>query len=247
MANKPKKNQPETPNESQVRDSFWTPNYATDLLIPFLDVSFPVWECAAGSGRMTNRFLYHGFKVFSSEISETNCFKQANFLSDPIPSTFELGNKRNFAIVTNPPYSLKEKFYNRCLYYAVPFALLIPADYSGWIIEAVKGGAEKIIPTRRIDYITPSVLEIVFKGQLKRLIELETKVKYKKFNLIPDKIIEEYRNKVDKYSTVDEIPNKILQKYSASQFHSMWLTHGLGIGRTETFVDLTIEMKENIK
>jgi hypothetical protein len=39
----------------------------------------------------------------------------------------------------------------------VPFALLIPADYSGWMIQAVDFyGCIKIIPTRRIDYITPS-------------------------------------------------------------------------------------------
>ena len=74
--------------------------------------------------------------------------------------------------------------------------MLIPTDYCGWIIRAIQDGAEKIIPTRRIDYITPSGLSGA-------------------------------------------------SGHSAN-FHSMWLTKGFNLGRTETFVELTKEMKENI-
>jgi len=90
--------------------------------------------------------------------------------------------------------SLKKKFFEKCIEYNLPLALLIPADYSLWVIDAIrKYGCEKIIPDHRIDYITPNQI-----------------------------------------------------KKSSAQFHSMWLTRYLNLGQTETFVELTKEMKKNI-
>jgi len=136
------------------RDLFQTPNYATDLLVPFLrDVElsydepseFTIWECASGNGRMENRLREHGFEVFGTDLS-TGC----NFLTDKMADCFD-------CIVTNPPYSLKKKFYDKCLSYEVPFALLIPFDMAGWMWNAYENdGCQGIIPSRRINFITPS-------------------------------------------------------------------------------------------
>lgn len=195
MPRKPKTNQPETPNELQGRDNFQTPNYAVDLLIPFIpdNIDVLIWEPACGKGKISKRLEYHGYRVLSSDIyDDLHTDRIINFLDS------NLDFEKNFgtAIITNPPFSIKRKFYEKCLWYGLPFALLIPADYSGWIIKAVQDGAEKIIPTRRIDYITPTGLS----GATGH----------------------------------------------TSYYHSMWLTKGFNLGKSETFVELTNKMKENI-
>lgn len=151
--NKPKKNQAENPNSVDGRDTFQTPNYATDLLVPFIPKYVEkIWECAVGQWKLANRLIEHGYKVKGTDIRVLDDrTKEYNFVLDAIKHLPPL-----VAIVTNPPFSLKRKFYERCREYGIPFALLIPADYSGWIIKATQDGAEKIIPTRRVDYITPN-------------------------------------------------------------------------------------------
>lgn len=191
MADKIKQTQPQTPNESQGRDLFQTPNYAIDLLIPFIPKYVKwVWEPAAGNSKISLRLFKYGYGIFSTDIKKSDGVTNYNFLTD------DYQWESPECIITNPPYSLKQKFYERCLEYNVPFALLIPADYSGWIIEAIQNGAEKIIPTRRIDYITPTGLSGA--------------------------------------------------SGHTSNFHSMWLTWGFNLGKTETFVELSLKDKENI-
>ena len=153
MPTKPKKNQPETPNEVQGKDLFQTPKYAVDLLIPFIPKNITnIWECAAGDGKISDRLKRNGYIVSITDIRYDDNNGNYNFISDN-----PISLHRNTAIITNPPYSLKRKFYERCREYGVPFALLIPCDYCLWIIDAIRNdGAEKIIPTRRINYITPS-------------------------------------------------------------------------------------------
>lgn len=187
--------QPETPEESQPRDLFQTPQYAVDLLIPFIPKRITkVWECAAGERRMANRLVNHGYDVWATDIRENlDGVDVFNFMTE-----MTIPNKNNTAIITNPPYSLKRKFFEKCLEeYHIPFALLISGDYSMWTINAVwKQDCEKIIPNRRIDYITPT--------------------------------------------------GKSGATGNTSYFHTYWMTWGFGLGRTETFVDLTKEMKANI-
>lgn len=148
MPRKPKITQPQIPNVVQGRDLFSTPRYAVELLIPFIPSSVKsVWECAAGDHRITNVLEQWGYTVFSSDIRGENSIM--NFL--------ECNKTYGDVIITNPPFSIKKQFVAKCLTLSVPFALLVPADYCGWMIDCIKfWGCEKIIPTRRIDYITPS-------------------------------------------------------------------------------------------
>lgn len=190
---KPRKPQKETPLEKQGRDFFQTPNYATELLIPFIPKTIKqVWEPACGEKKIVNVLKSHGYLVIGSDIAGDN--NLWNFLSTDDLSSMMF--KDESAIITNPPYSLKIKFYKRCVEYGVPFALLISGDYSQWNIKAVMDGCEKIIPTKRIDYITPSGLSGA--------------------------------------------------TGNTSYFHSYWLTKGFGLGRSETIVELTKKMKDNI-
>jgi hypothetical protein len=190
MPTKPKTNQPETPNNIQGRDIFQTPNYATELLIPFIPKNIDsIWECACGNYKISWVLKNHNYHVVSTDLKYGD-----NFLASDINDY--LFYSKNIAIITNPPFSLKRKFFEKCLFYDLPFALLIPADYCLWIIDAIrKYGCEKIIPDHRINYITP---------------------------------------------------NGNSGKNSASQFHTMWLTKGFSLGRTETFVELPKELTNNI-
>jgi hypothetical protein len=140
---KPKNPQPKDSKSAQVRDLFYTPNYATDLIVPFLHGK--LWECAAGEGHMVRRLRYRGFDVVGTELRDG-----FNFLEHKPNFEFDM-------IITNPPFSLKEEFYDRCMSYGKPFALLVPVDVCQWNLRAVNNdGAQWLIPTRRIDYITPT-------------------------------------------------------------------------------------------
>lgn len=194
---KTKTPQAQTPNVPQGRDLFQTPSYAVDILIPFIPRLNWVWECACGDGKIVRRLLENSdLDVYASDIRQSPIFKHDihNFLTDGWPPVE--WSPAWFGIITNPPFSLKQKFYTKCLQYKVPFALLIPAEYAIWIIDAIENdGAEKIIPRRRVDFITPS--------------------------------------------------GKSGASGNTADFHSMWLTWGFGLGKTETFVELSLEDKKS--
>lgn len=236
---KPKTPQREDTESVSGRDLFQTPNYATDLLVPFFKKLCEVWECAAGLKKIANRLSFYGFKVTASDL----CYRNPiNFLSQIPPFDFD-------CIVTNPPFSLKRKFYERCKTWECPFALLIPADYSGWIIDAVnKDGAEKIIPKRRVDYITPNTLRRIHEGETWDLYHAKEGLSLEEFKeKYPEVWSLLLRKRSDLlFDSIYDAPAELLRKYSSSYYHSMWLTWGFGIGKSETFVELTNEMKNNI-
>lgn len=249
MGAKTKIPQKENLEQAHGRDLFQTPDYATDIIVPFLKGAGikRVWECAAGFGKITRRLTHHGFTVIASDISYSDDGGYFNFLTDHMVLE---GN--DWATVTNPPFSLKRKFYLRCLQYKIPFALLIPADYSGWIVEAMQNGAEKIIPTRRIDYITPNVLRRIHEGEVWECIIQPAYQEYKTmkdFTMDKMSLFEAFMDKYKtfmNYNSIYEVPKRLLRKYSSSDFHSMWLTMGLNIGKQETYVELSNKEKDNI-
>lgn len=250
MPRKPKTPQKEDLIGTSLRDNFQTPNYAVDLLVPFIPRVDWIWECASGLGKIANRLMDHEYKVYKSDLQKFNVTHCMNFLTDDKPVImYTFGS--NGCIITNPPFSLKRKFFLQCIKYKFPFALLIPADYSGWTIEAVdKFGCEKIIPTRRIDYITPDVLKRIHEGEIWEGIK-RTYVDYKleKFKKEKQDVwnrILEMNKHFCNYESIYDAPKNLLRKYSSCQFHSMWLTWGFNIGRRETFVELTNEQKNNI-
>lgn len=200
------------PEEQQVRDTFQTPRYAVDLLIPFIpkDVT-GVWECASGQRKIADTLEQKGYFVVATDIKQSEGVQQHNFITG-VDLELKPGQ---FSIITNPPFSIKEHFVEKCFEYGVPFALLVNADYSQWSINLVQKGCEKLIPNRRIAYITPHIVKRVNEGE------------------------------GTSYNHYNEIPGKIMKRYSASQFHSMWLTFGFNLGRTETFVDLPLSEMEN--
>lgn len=245
---KPKNPQKQNLTEVDGRDTFQTPNYATDIIVPFLQSAasvrpfFRIWECAAGLGKMVRRLESYGFDVFGTDLQHN---PPINFISDPAPTHFD-------CIVTNTPFSLKQKFFMKCLEYNRPFALLVPAEYAIWVIDTVhEYGCEKVIPRRRIDYITPNILWRIHEGEIWELSK-ESYSEFEKLSDFKEQCPELWKKELDMHpgyclwDSIYDAPAKLLRKYSSSYYHSMWLTRGFNIGRTETFVELTNEEKDNI-
>lgn len=147
MPSKPKTNQPETPQVQQMRDLFQTPVYATALIEPYLRKFNNIWECCCGQGKISAYLNELGYGVLSTDISMGSQFDALTY--EP--------NDYVDAVITNPPYSIKRKLVKRFVEYEKPFAFLVPGDWTGWMIEAIdKYDCKLLVPTRRINYITPT-------------------------------------------------------------------------------------------
>lgn len=239
---KTKSVQPKTETEVQGRDCMFTPNYAVDLIGKYIPTK-KVWEPAAGDGRFGRRLENKWDKeVRYTEINGK--YDYWNFLDD----NSEID--KDFTIVTNPPFSLKKQFFEKCISYGVPFALLIPLDYSQWLIDAIdKSKCEKLIPNRRVSYLTPNILKRVHYGEIWDIVKKDYPL-FKKYQELSDELwldVVSKHSKVHNYKAIDNVPNQLLAKYSSSDFHSGYLTWGFGFGKSETFIDLPIyEMKNTL-
>jgi len=244
MPAKTKENYSEKSSGASIRDSFQTPRYATELLFPHISHNTKtIWEPAFGEGMISNVFKNVSYNVIESEINGNGIY--FDFLKND--SCEQLNIPRDTMIITNPPFSLKKQFVHRCIEYGYPFALLIPADWSQWLIDAVDNfGCQLLVPNRRIDYITPFICDLVYKKELVSHLKEKYNIKYKRFEDIPSHIVSLYRDDVPKYGSWKEIPEHLIRKHSSSDFHSLWITRGLQLDERLSFVDLTNEMKDNI-
>jgi hypothetical protein len=124
-------------------DEFGTPKEAITPLLPYLDKNWGIWECAWGGGSLAKHLKKEGFNVIGD--------RSINFLK----STFDDFD----CLVTNPPYSIKDKFLQRAFEIGKPFAFLLPltaleGKKRGKLYK--KYGIQLIIPNKRINFITPS-------------------------------------------------------------------------------------------
>lgn len=130
-------------HRSNEFDRCQTPAYALDPILPYLFGR--IWECASGEGNLSNALLKSGFEVISSDIlTGQNFFKWQ-------PESFD-------CIVTNPSYSSKFEFLERCYQLKKPFALLLPVETLG-ANKAQKlftgGGVEIIFMNKRVNFKMP--------------------------------------------------------------------------------------------
>lgn len=124
-------------------DEFGTPKEAIEPLLPYLNKDWIIWECAWGKGSLAKHLQDKGFKVEGDN---------RDFING-----LEVGGIS--CIITNPPYSKKEEFLERCYKIGKPFALLMPLT----ALEGKKRGAmfrkngiQLIIPNKRFNFETPS-------------------------------------------------------------------------------------------
>lgn len=128
-------------------DECYTPAYAINLLLPYLNKDWEIWDCAFGSGRLAHHLQEKGFKVFGNK--DINFL---NFFSENLGFNFD-------CIITNPPYSLKDKFLKRAFEIGKPFTFLLPLT----TLEGIKrgkmfkdNGIQILIPNKRINFEIPS-------------------------------------------------------------------------------------------
>ena len=122
-------------------DECYTPHEAIKPLIPYLDVSRTYYDCTSGiSSNIVDYLNSKNIKCISSG--------DRDFLKDEIPNNVDV-------ILTNPPYSKKDKFIERCYELNKPFALLLP-------VSSLQGqkrgkmfnekGIELLVLNKRVDF-----------------------------------------------------------------------------------------------
>jgi hypothetical protein len=121
-------------------DECYTPNIALIPLLEYLDKNKIYYDCTSGiSSNIVNFFNDNGFVC-------KNSFDR-DFLIDSYDD-YDI-------IITNPPYSKKDKFIERCYEIGKPFALLLPVSSlqgqkRGDMFS--KNGIEILTLSKRIDF-----------------------------------------------------------------------------------------------
>lgn len=121
-------------------DECYTPNYALEVLFSYLDKNKNYYEATSNiSSNIIDCAKQNGFNFISSN--------GRNFLKDALPD-FD-------AVITNPPYSIKDKFITKCYELDKPFALLLPVTalqgkYRGKLFG--KHGIELLVLNSRVDF-----------------------------------------------------------------------------------------------
>jgi len=130
-------------------DDFQTPEWPVEALIKAVNLSKNdiVWEPACGKGNIVSTLTNNGYVAFGTDITDG-----ADFFTYQPDQKFDV-------IITNPPYSLKDRFLDRCYQLHRPFALLLPLT----ALEGIKrqkmyrdNGIQIIFLPRRVNFETPS-------------------------------------------------------------------------------------------
>lgn len=138
---------PRPPSMEQGHSNdFQSPPYILEFLYPYLKKEWTIWEPSCGKGNLVKEFETKGYKVVGTDI-----LTGQDFL------TYEPDNYD--CIITNPPFSIKQKFLERCYSLRKPFALLLPLT----TFETKKRqdlfrsyGLEVIFLPNRVNFETPS-------------------------------------------------------------------------------------------
>jgi hypothetical protein len=130
-------------------DNFQTPASALDCLVPHINMThlWRVWEPACGKGNLVKGLEAKGFVVYGSDILTGH-----DFLTTERHGTYDI-------IISNPPFSIKEKFLARCYELGKPFALLMPiTTFDSHERRKLfhRHGIQLILPDGRINFETPN-------------------------------------------------------------------------------------------
>lgn len=125
-------------------DEYYTPEIAVEMILPFIPKHITrIWECTAiKESKIVKILREDGFTVIATHIDEGYDFLGFE------PSDYDI-------IITNPPYSLKDKFLKRAFELKKPFMFLLPTT----TLEGLKRGGmfrenkiQLIIPDSRFSF-----------------------------------------------------------------------------------------------
>jgi hypothetical protein len=143
---KPKLNRAANEYVSLGVDACQTPPYALDPLLPYLDQSKVIWEPACGQGYLANTLYTKHFTLVTSDLLTGQNFFEYE------PELWE-------CLVTNPPYTLKYRWLERCYALGKPFALLLPVETLGAKTAQTlfrEHGVQVIFMDQRINFKMPN-------------------------------------------------------------------------------------------
>ena len=129
--------------QNEKDDERYTPDEAIYPILKYLDKDKIYWECTDfGGSNITKVLRQNGFKVINTSKAEIDFLED-----DPLDCD---------VIITNPPYSIKDKFIKRCYELDKPFLLLLPITA---LEEKERNklykekGIELIVLNKRINFI----------------------------------------------------------------------------------------------
>lgn len=98
----------------------YTPKYAVDIIIPYLDKSKVIWApFSRDEHNFANYLRDQGFEVINTHIE-----RGADFLTYEPNFHFDV-------ILDNPPFKNKSKYVEKAISYGKPFALFLPLNALG--------------------------------------------------------------------------------------------------------------------
>ena len=129
----------------KVFDELFTPVYAIIPILKYIprDVQTVWCPCDKENSKIAQVMSAMGFEVHTSHIDD-----DCDFLNFELPFNYDM-------IITNPPFSIKDKIIKRCYESKKPFALLLP-------LTALEGerrnklftdnGIGVVVLDKRVDY-----------------------------------------------------------------------------------------------
>jgi hypothetical protein len=133
-------------------DLFLTDPAALQPLMRYIDPKWRIWECACGDDKnpLLDCMGYdYGRSVVGTDIRG---YGGKDFLTTEPEGGWD-------CIVTNPPYSIKDAWIERCYALGKPFALLLPLTaLEGRKRQALfkQHGIDLLILPKRVDFTTPN-------------------------------------------------------------------------------------------
>jgi hypothetical protein len=117
-------------------DELYTPEEAFNLLAPYLPKTNVLYECAVGTGKLKRQIESMGYEVVSTD----------DYFNDD--QDYDI-------LVTNPPFSLKDKFLAKAYSTGKPFAMLLPITALEGIARQKmyqNNGIQILFPAKRTDF-----------------------------------------------------------------------------------------------
>lgn len=142
-----------TPQTSAfTSDNFYTDPAALWPLLPYLKPEWRIWEPACGLEKkpLVSWLRMEGHPVIGTDLRIAPDHDFITHFIDP---------KAYDCIITNPPYSIKDRWIERCYELDKPFALLLPyTAMEGIKRQALyrKHGVDLLVLPKRVKFTTPS-------------------------------------------------------------------------------------------